>query len=158
MKWLNKGESPAPEGGAIGDKLNSLTGGRLDFIMGPARESEAKGEKAKNPATSPEKEKAAPKKLNGANTNGISDVKKNMDVSKHADTVKKNANVGNATTQATKAANVDAVTDKAGVNGVTKQANLDGVTKKANPDGVKNTLGTSTGTLKGTLGGATGLA
>ncbi|KAL9091888.1 MAG: hypothetical protein Q9165_004640 [Trypethelium subeluteriae] len=37
VKWFNEGESPAKPGEAIGDKLNSLTGGRLDFVMNPAR-------------------------------------------------------------------------------------------------------------------------
>lgn len=35
VKWFNEGESPAKPGEAIGDKLNSLTGGRLDFVMNP---------------------------------------------------------------------------------------------------------------------------
>lgn len=143
LKWLNKGESPAPEGKAIGDKLNSLTGGRLDFLMGPARETEAKNEKNKNPATTADKpEKSGPKKLTNGQANGAAS---GADLGKHADTVKRNANL-------------DAVTDKTGVNGAAKQANLDGVTKQANADGVKNKVGTTTGTLKGTVGGATGLA
>ncbi|KAL1296511.1 hypothetical protein AAFC00_000020 [Neodothiora populina] len=146
LKWLNKGESPAPEGAALGDKLNSLTGGRLGFIMGPAREAEKNGDVGKQPSSGSEKEghkeKSAPKKLNGSangNTNGAggsSGMKKNADVGKHAETIKKNANI-------------DTVTDQAGLNGAAKQANLDGVQGK---------VGTTTGTLKGTVGGATGLA
>lgn len=155
FKWFNKGESPAPEGSALGDKLNSLTGGRLDFIMGPAREAEANGESKQKPASKSEK---AP--VNGA-SNGpaaVSDTKKNVDVGKGADAVKKNATVGNATNKVDKTANVDSVANKAGVDGVAKQANLDGVTKQANLNGTKNKLGTTTGTVKGTVGGATGLS
>ncbi|TKA42296.1 hypothetical protein B0A49_12694, partial [Cryomyces minteri] len=33
VKWFNKGDGAAADGGAIGDKLNSLTGGRLNFLM-----------------------------------------------------------------------------------------------------------------------------
>jgi len=158
MKWMNKGgSSPAPQGGAIGDKLNSLTGGRLDFIMGPARDSESKDQLSKNPATTPEKVPASKKQTNGntPTSNGYA-----SDAKKHVDTVKKNANVGNAANKITSGtANVNAVTDKAGVNGVAKQAGVDGVTKSATDvGGLKNKVGTTTGTLKGTVGGATGLA
>jgi hypothetical protein len=37
LKWLNEGNSPAPEGTAIGDKLNNLTGGRISWLMDGAR-------------------------------------------------------------------------------------------------------------------------
>lgn len=162
LKYLNKGgDSPAPQGGAIGDKLNSLTGGRLNFIMGPAREEEAKNEKNNNPATTPdkagksEKEHATSQKKAGANgpqkLNGIPNGVPNgaPDFKKHADTVKKNANVGNATQQISDNASVDGVTNKTGLSAVSKQAGAGDVTNK---------LGGTTGTLKGTVGGATGLA
>ena len=41
VKWFNEGESPAKPGEAIGDKLNSLTGGRLDFAMKPKENATA---------------------------------------------------------------------------------------------------------------------
>ncbi|KAF2404384.1 hypothetical protein EJ06DRAFT_526471 [Trichodelitschia bisporula] len=41
LKHFNLGESPAAQGEAIGDKLNELAGGRLDFIMKSARASAA---------------------------------------------------------------------------------------------------------------------
>lgn len=44
LKWANgsDGDKPAPEGGAIGDKLNSLTGGRLTGFMDGAKEARSK--------------------------------------------------------------------------------------------------------------------
>ncbi|KAF2788490.1 hypothetical protein K505DRAFT_286014 [Melanomma pulvis-pyrius CBS 109.77] len=37
LKWLNHGKVPAPDGTAIGDKLNSLTGGRMGWLMDGTR-------------------------------------------------------------------------------------------------------------------------
>ncbi|KAG9953745.1 hypothetical protein KCU85_g1135, partial [Aureobasidium melanogenum] len=131
LKWFNKGETPAAEGEAIGDKINALTGGRLDFIMGGARKEypDHSGQNGTKDEPSP-KPNGKPRKLqdNPAKSSGV-------DIGKQADSIKKNANVGNVTNQATKQANLE---------GVTKQAGVDGVTKKA--DGV-------TGTAKGLAGG-----
>ncbi|KAK8169948.1 hypothetical protein IWX90DRAFT_465602 [Phyllosticta citrichinensis] len=33
VKWFNQSDGPAPDGSAIGDKLNNLTGGRMSFLM-----------------------------------------------------------------------------------------------------------------------------
>ncbi|KAI5269515.1 hypothetical protein E4T47_07001 [Aureobasidium subglaciale] len=134
LKWFNKGEGPAAEGDAIGDKINALTGGRLDFIMGGARQeqSEHSGQNGNKDDGSP-KTNGKPRKLqdNPAKSSGV-------DFGKQAESIKKNANVGNVTNKATKQANL---------YGVTKQAGLNDVTKKT--DGV-------TGTAKGLAGGATG--
>ncbi|KAG9520077.1 hypothetical protein E4T50_08095 [Aureobasidium sp. EXF-12298] len=131
LKWFNKGETPAADGEAIGDKINALTGGRLDFIMGGARKEypDHSGQNGSKDEASP-KPNGKPRKLqdNPAKSSGV-------DLGKQADSIKKNANVGNATNQATKQTNLD---------GVTKQAGVDGATKKA--DGV-------TGTAKGLAGG-----
>ncbi|THZ64453.1 hypothetical protein D6C86_02446 [Aureobasidium pullulans] len=133
LKWFNKGESPAAQGDAIGDKINALTGGRLDFIMGGARQEypDHSGQNGKDEGSP--KQNGKPRKLqdNPAKSTGV-------DMGKQADSIKKNANVGNVTNKATKQANLD---------GVTKQAGADGVTKKT--DGV-------TGTAKGLAGGAAG--
>ncbi|KAF2715214.1 hypothetical protein K504DRAFT_335529, partial [Pleomassaria siparia CBS 279.74] len=37
LKWFNNGEAPTPNGKAIGDKLNSLTGGRMSWLMDGTR-------------------------------------------------------------------------------------------------------------------------
>jgi hypothetical protein len=39
LKWFNEGGASAPEGTAIGDKLNSLTGGRMGWLMDGARKN-----------------------------------------------------------------------------------------------------------------------
>jgi len=103
FKWFNKGgEGPLPEGSAIGDKLNSLTGGRLDFLMDPIRKQEAQREKKEEQH---EKANGHPRKLE----------KKNDMANAAKD------NVGNVTNKVTKTANVDEVTKK--TDGVTKTAN-----------------------------------
>ncbi|KAF2004531.1 hypothetical protein P154DRAFT_395821, partial [Amniculicola lignicola CBS 123094] len=33
LKWFNDGNAPAPEGLSIGDKLNSWTGGRMEWLV-----------------------------------------------------------------------------------------------------------------------------
>ncbi|GAB7357375.1 hypothetical protein MBLNU459_g8318t1 [Dothideomycetes sp. NU459] len=160
LKWFNKGESPAPEGSAIGDKLNSLTGNRLGFLMDNARDTQANGSAAtaNHKKTDGDAAAAAPNgkpkqiepKTNGTPTKGGMDgVKKQADVAKHADTLKKNANVGNATDKVTKNASVDGATKATGLDNATKPVGADGLTKK---------VGGTTGTIKGGLGGATGLA
>ena len=130
LKWFNKGETPAAQGDAIGDKLNALTGGRLDFIMGGARQEypDHSGQNGKHDASP--KQNGKPRKLqdNPAKSSGV-------DFGKQADSIKNNANAGNVANQATKQAKLD---------GVTKQAGVDGVTKKTD---------TVTGTAKGLAGG-----
>lgn len=139
LKWFNKGETPAIEGEAIGDKINALTGGRLDFIMGGARkeypdhsgqngsgnkeDGKQNGikEEGKQNGNKPRKLQDNPAKATGA------------DFGKHADTLKKNANVGNVTDKATSL--------KGTAGGA---AGLDGVTKKTD---------TATGVAKGVAGG-----
>lgn len=76
LKWFNEGESPAPEGSAIGDSLNSLTGGRLGFIMDGARKKESTGNVENNGANA-----------KNSTPGGVDDVKKNVS------TATKNVNV-----------------------------------------------------------------
>lgn len=162
LKWFNKGESPAPQGNAIGDKLNSLTGNRLGFLMNDARDTQADiaakktdgDTKTKEPVTNGKPKENGTHKANGTtptkgSSTGLDTVKKQAgDMNKHADTIKKNANVGNATDKITQNASVDGISKAPGVSHVTKGAGVDGVTSKA---------GGVTGTVKGGLGGVTGL-
>ncbi|OJD38949.1 uncharacterized protein BKCO1_30006 [Diplodia corticola] len=129
MKWFNQGgDGPAAKGTAIGDKLNNLTGGRLDFLMNDTRSqaykngAEKKDEKSegeKSPNSSGE-EKRKPRKINQA-----------------ADVGNAKENVGNAKDQ------------------VEKTANTDGVKKRlGNSTG---TATSAAGAANGAVGGATGL-
>ncbi|KAK8223628.1 hypothetical protein HDK77DRAFT_432090 [Phyllosticta capitalensis] len=43
VKWFNQSEGTAPDGSAIGDKLNNLTGGRMSFLMDGMRKQDAEG-------------------------------------------------------------------------------------------------------------------
>lgn len=108
LKWFNEGESPAPEGSAIGDTLNNLTGGRMSFLMDGARKKKAQG--------------AGENKSNGTANGGVPDVAKNVDI-------------GNVKDQAIK--------------------NVDGVQKRVGKatGGATNAVGT----VKGAVGGVTGL-
>lgn len=106
MKWFNEGgDSPAPKGSAIGDKLNSLTGGRLDFLMNDTRSQAYKNEAnkkeddgEKNANGSP-KEKRQPRKINQAAD--VGNAKDQVEKAANADDVKKR--VGNTTGTATNA-------------------------------------------------------
>ncbi|KAJ9643012.1 hypothetical protein H2199_004534 [Coniosporium tulheliwenetii] len=120
LKWLNGDSAPAGEGEAIGDKINNLTGGRLDFLMGPAREMVKTGQIHGGANGTPEKKQA-----NGTSVPG----------QKH---------VGDA-----------AKGVKDGLDTVQKNSGVDGVQKKL--DVVQKRTGGTLGTVKGTLGGATGL-
>ncbi|KAF2676760.1 hypothetical protein K458DRAFT_447343 [Lentithecium fluviatile CBS 122367] len=40
LKWFNEGDAPAPQGSAIGDKINNLTGGRMSWLMEGARKKQ----------------------------------------------------------------------------------------------------------------------
>lgn len=144
FKWFNRGDKPAPDGAAVGDKLNALTGGRLDFVMGNARQKQIEGDKANGSPQANGKPKAngTPAKMPGGM--GVNDLKKHADISKHAEMVKKNANVGNATSKINDAASIDGATKATGVDNVTKMGGIDGVTSKA---------GNVTGTAKGLVGG-----
>ncbi|KAK7550406.1 hypothetical protein JOL62DRAFT_480425, partial [Phyllosticta paracitricarpa] len=52
VKWFNQSDGAAPDGSAIGDKLNNLTGGRISFLMdgmrGQDSENGRKDSKDKN--------------------------------------------------------------------------------------------------------------
>jgi len=99
VKWFNEDPKNAPKGTAIGDKLNSLTGGRMSFLMDGARDARDKKDQD-------EKDSDGLSGLNG-----------------HANTVKKNVpggkEVGNVTDKVTKTANTDDVQKKVG--GVTNK-------------------------------------
>jgi len=91
LKWFNEGESPASEGLAIGDKLNSLTGGRIGFLMDGARKQQEKG-----------KDERKASETNGlTEKSGVSNVSKNI-------------GAGNVADYATKAADVHGVNKRAG--------------------------------------------
>lgn len=89
LKWANgdsNGEGgPAPEGSAIGDKLNSLTGGRLTGFMESARGVDAKkgiegyGDRFNKPAESEKKSKNDGEEKSSATTTG-SNAKANQQV------------------------------------------------------------------------------
>ncbi|KAF2841504.1 hypothetical protein M501DRAFT_990011 [Patellaria atrata CBS 101060] len=131
LKWLNKDElGGAPEGGAIGDKLNSLTRGRLDFLMGGLREQQsgkdgekAGAEKKTNGEKGEKGEKGGVEQVDGA----VNGVKKNVPGGKNVPDTK------NATDQVEKTANTGDV-----------QKKVEGVPRKL-------------GTAKGAVGGVTGL-
>lgn len=40
MTWFNEGDVPAPQGSAIGDKFNNLTGGRMGWLVEGARKKQ----------------------------------------------------------------------------------------------------------------------
>lgn len=124
LKYFNKGESPAAPGAAIGDKINSLTGGRMSFLMDTARGNEAKaaGEAKKED----EKDSAHSKDVKGKSSHS-------------ANGGVPSANLGNASEQVSKAA-----------DGVTKHANAGGVPKKLG--NVTNTAGTAKGAIGGATG------
>ena len=65
IKWFNEGETPAEVGAAIGDKVNNLTGGRLNWLMGSVREA-GKGDKVQ------EKEALLSRAGDGLNTEKFS--------------------------------------------------------------------------------------
>ena len=122
LKWFNEGEGPAPEGAAIGDKINSLTGGRLNFLMDGARAGD---------------------KLGFGNQNGVE---------------KPNPKAQGEGTESDsgKAANGGPVKSASkGVSSATKNADVGKVTNTAS--GVHKKVGTTAGTAKGLVSGATGL-
>lgn len=184
FKQFNKSTPPGAKGDTIGDKLNALTGNRLNFVMENARGSwmeqqlGGKKDESKEPSSN-----HTPKKL----TNGTAHKHKHKksdstdedsaktsgaDVKTRADSPMNGFKSG-----ATKIANPDHVTNgvKSGVNGATKVANPDHVTNavgnvtktaglgdhadklKGGPRKLTQAPGNIKGTAVGTLGGATGL-
>ncbi|KAL1637313.1 hypothetical protein SLS58_009404 [Diplodia intermedia] len=131
MKWFNQGggEGPAAKGSAIGDKLNNLTGGRLDFLMNDTRSQAYKNEANKKDDDKSEGEK---------NTNGSSEEKrKPRKINQAADAGNAKEQVGNAKDQ------------------VEKTANADGVKKRVG--NTTGTATSAAGAANGAVGGATGL-
>ncbi|KAF2868437.1 hypothetical protein BDV95DRAFT_609918 [Massariosphaeria phaeospora] len=72
LKWINEGDMPAPDGTGIGDKLNSLTGGRMSWLMDGARKKQESVADVENTGGSGEKANASEKKTNTSEkrTNG----------------------------------------------------------------------------------------
>ncbi|KAK5009595.1 hypothetical protein BJ546DRAFT_1076354 [Cryomyces antarcticus] len=145
VKWFNKGDGAAADGGAIGDKLNSLTGGRLNFLMdGVKSQSGAASVKSEKPSAT------SANHTNNTNSNEKSAAAKHEKAAPETNgTPKSGGGVG------AHAKKVGDVAKQADLNKVTKTANLDGVTGKAgNATGqLQNTVGSA----KGYVGGATGL-
>jgi hypothetical protein len=75
---FNDGDAPAPQGKAIGDKLNNLTGGRMGWLVDGARKKQDDKHTGvdQTPRTHGSESDSAPRKLqtNGhANANGHTD-------------------------------------------------------------------------------------
>ncbi|KAL0262191.1 hypothetical protein SLS55_003630 [Diplodia seriata] len=130
MKWFNQGgEGPAAKGSAIGDKLNNLTGGRLDFLMNDTRSQAYKNEANKKDDDKSEGEKS---------TNGSNEEKrKPRKINQAADAGNAKEQVGNAKDQ------------------IEKTANADGVKKRVG--NTTGTATSAAGAANGAVGGATGL-
>jgi len=85
LKWLNEGQSQAPEGKAIGDKLNNLTGGRMSWLMDGARKKhEGDGGVKEGAKQEDEKQQDHSKESKGENGSGT-------DVQKHVNSGKDHA-------------------------------------------------------------------
>ncbi|KAH7122753.1 hypothetical protein B0J11DRAFT_559822 [Dendryphion nanum] len=100
LKWFNEGAGAAPDGKAIGDKLNSLTGGRMGWLMDGTRKkvNDAKSGVDQTPTThgsdangntkNGRTKNGDEKKENGSATStGVSDAEK--DVGEGKETVTK---------------------------------------------------------------------
>ncbi|PNS15620.1 Dilute domain-containing protein [Sphaceloma murrayae] len=165
FKYFNKESAPGPKGSTIGDKLNSLTGNNLNFVMDNARagwverqlgdsQKEWRAPSAHHAPKQNGSPDATPKKQNAqsedsAATSG-SDAHQKADspvngLKSGANGVKKNLNTDNVTNAS---------------NGVTKNAGLGdaGDKVKGAPRKLTQAPGTIKGTAVGGIGGATGLA
>ncbi|PSN70934.1 hypothetical protein BS50DRAFT_545917 [Corynespora cassiicola Philippines] len=131
LKWFNEGEAPAPQGSAIGDKLNSLTGGRMSWLVDGARKKQDDARTGVDQTP----------KVHGSESDG----KQHKSSNGNAD-----GNTSSGAADAGKHLNE-------GKEQVTKQ--VDGVQKRVNKStgGATNAAGTATGTAKGAISGATGL-
>ncbi|KAF1811926.1 hypothetical protein P152DRAFT_398295 [Eremomyces bilateralis CBS 781.70] len=89
FKWFNEGASPAPLGAALGDKLNTLMGGRLDFLMKNARAASKPNGKTEN-GSADEKSGLLSDNSNKASNGGVTDA---ADVKKGPPKLNKTANV-----------------------------------------------------------------
>ncbi|KAF2226121.1 hypothetical protein BDZ85DRAFT_279770 [Elsinoe ampelina] len=163
FKWFNKDSAPGAKGDTIGDKLNSLTGNNLNFVMDNAREgwverqlgtSHEDWRKGASPHHAPKPDtNGTPKKQNKSEED--SGTTSGADVKKRADSPMSQAKKG--VNGAKKQVNTDAATN--GVNGVTKQAGLGdaGEKVKGTPKKLAQAPGNIKGTAVGGIGGATGL-
>lgn len=125
LKWANgdsdKEGGKEGGGGAIGDKLNSLTGGRLSGFMGAARDERAKGDISgyNDKHTKPDHSSGGEKKHAPPQTNGTA----HKDAAQGAQ-----KEVGNAANKATKATGVDGVHKTAANTTGTVKGGLSGAT------------------------------
>lgn len=170
IKWMNKGDRklPTAKGDAIGDQISSLTGGKLDWVMGQVREG--KVEQSLGPMQAEWREPSArnspapgtdsanghaPKKLNKSKNkssaprspSGKENESESTGVSSGMDAAKNGSKVAKGVG---KHANADSLSKS---SPVTSGGGAADVGKKATDAG-----GNATGTVKGTVGGATGLA
>lgn len=178
FKKFNKGEPGAP-GDAIGDKINDMTGGKLNFLMGQARESLAEdklgdaqkvwsrgpsgyyGDDAHQVNTngeSKEKEKAtANGHANGAPKKKLANADHSASNGNSNGTPKKSANndQGKATTSGSDAKSHAT----SAADGVKKNVSTNGVNNAANQVSKAPGVNEASGTVKGTpkkLNNATG--
>ena len=169
-KTFNQGSLPAAKGDAIGDKLNSLTGGRLDWVMGQAREAKTEeklgpgqAEMSKgaggNHAPAPKQIEGTPTPKKKAHANGGLDgvtgatngVKDNVNAKGVSSGVSSAGGQVNNVTKTAGAGNVgDKVTKTAGGGDV-------GGAAKGGPKKLSSAGGTVKGTAGGALGGVSGL-
>jgi hypothetical protein len=97
LKWFNEGQSPAAEGTAMGDKINNLMGGRLDFLMDGARSGEAVGV-GKNEGAGEEKPKGNEESESDHGEKGaVSDGTPPKGATKAVSSATKNADAGKVT-------------------------------------------------------------
>lgn len=61
VKWFNHSEGPAPDGSAIGDKLNNLTGGRMSFLMDGMRGQDSGDKDSKDEVSKTKDEEILPR-------------------------------------------------------------------------------------------------
>ena len=95
LKWFNDGGVSAPDGKAIGDKLNSLTGGRMGWLMDGTRKKTEESRTAGNATSKTQgnmkngsskgtgaKSDEAKKENGSTNPTGISDTGNNVNEAK----------------------------------------------------------------------------
>lgn len=134
LKWFNDGEVPAPDGTAIGDKLNSLTGGRMGWLIDGTRK------KAEDARTGVDQTP----KIHGSEENGNATKEKKSDQNGSAKKEKKESEDGNAP-DVDKAASTTKET-------ASKQS--EGLQKR--PAKLTGSATNAAGTAKGAVNGATG--
>ena len=151
MKWFNKGNALPPKGDSIGDKLNALTGNKLDFVMDNAREGHV--ERQIGPAHEQWKDPTPQKQSYGSPRK---DQKKNSDEPEKASTSGSDAK-SSLNSLKGHAVSPETATNghKNGLSDAGKATGADDHVEKVK--GVPRKLESTKGTVTGTVGGATGL-